>query len=337
MTNLSNTSDQNETPADSKNITRREFLKSAVTTSALAGATIAVGTVFRNRHPVPVQKIAPTIPTFDVPNTDGLFGVARGDNAHVITRNALDAIGGIGRFIAKGDNVLIKVNCAFARPSWVAATTSPEVTSEIVTLCYQAGASEVRIADNPISDPKSCFDRSGLSEAITKVGGRVMWPDPSHFRRVHVNDGHIGYWEIFYEPIRWCDKLIGLPTVKTHNLCGASLAMKNWYGFLGGSRNRFHQQIHPVIAELGAFVTPTLVVLDGTRMLVRNGPTGGSADDVRPGRTVAASTDQVAIDAFGAEMLGLDRSDLKFIKLAESAGVGQADYRQLSGFKEVSA
>jgi len=321
---------------DEVKLSRRNFLARVVKTSAVAGVTIAAGRYFQDRNPVPPQEAMPTVSPFDVPGTESVFAVARGKNPYALTREAIDAVGGMKRFIKEGDKVLIKVNCAFARPAWMGATTSPEVTSEVIRLCREAGASAVRVTDNPISDPKSCFLKSGLGSVVEKAGGRVFLPRRSHFRRVHVNDGSIGTWEVFYEPLKWCDKLIGIPTVKTHNLCGASLTMKNWYGFFGGSRARFHQDIHRVVAELAEFITPTLVVLDGTRLLVKNGPTGGSAQDVEPGDTVAASTDQVGLDCLGAELLGLERGELEFIDLAEGKGLGKADYRTLPGFREIA-
>jgi uncharacterized protein (DUF362 family) len=314
-------------------ISRRDFLKSA----AMAGITIAGGSYFVNRNPVPRKANLLKVRSYGVANSAGLFAVAKGENPSLVVRRAVDGVGGIGKFVTKGDKVLIKVNCAFARPSWAGATTSPEVTGEIVKLCYEAGAAAVRVTDNPISDPKSCFLKSGLSKAVTDAGGEIILPNPSDFRVVEVSKGVIGPWEVYHEPLRWCDKLIGVPTVKTHNLCGASLGMKNWYGFIGGSRSRFHQDIHHVITELAQFITPTLVILDGTRMLTRNGPTGGSAQDVVVGNTVVASTDQVAVDAFGVEMLGLDKNTVHYIQLAEEKGLGKSDYRKLPGFKEVQS
>lgn len=317
-------------------ISRREFFSKLVTASAAAGVTLGAGAYFLNRHVIPAGKAAGPVRPFRVPGTEGVFAVARGADGRAITRRAVELAGGMGRFVGRGEKVLIKVNCAFARSPWVGATSSPEVVREVVRLCYEAGAGEVAVTDYPVSDARTSFTRAELFEPVEQAGGRVWLPAPSDFRPVRVNDGTIGTWEMFDEPLRWCDKLIGVPTVKSHNLSLASLAMKNWYGFFGGSRSRFHQQIHPVIVELGRFITPTLVVLDGTRKLMRNGPTGGSADDVVPGETVAVSTDQVAIDAFGAEMLELKPADVPFIPLAQQREVGTMDYRALPRFVEAA-
>jgi uncharacterized protein (DUF362 family) len=317
------------------NISRRDFLKRLLGSSTAAGLTLAGGAYFYNRHPLPAQAKPLVVRRFDLPETAGRFAVAKNDNVDALVRRAVKGVGGMEAFVKKGEKVLIKVNCAFARPAWMGATTSPEVTAEVVKLCLEAGASRVRVTDNSISDAKSCFMKSGIWDAVKQAGGEVVLPQPSDFRMVRVSEGVIGVWETYYSPLGWCDKLIGIPVVKTHNLSGASLAMKNWYGFIGGSRSRFHQNIHQVIAELGAFIRPTLVVLDGSRLLMHNGPTGGSASDVVPGNTIVASTDQVAADSFGVELLSLSRNDVKYITLAESMKLGMADYRSLPGYKEV--
>jgi uncharacterized protein (DUF362 family) len=316
-------------------ISRRDFLKRSAGAAITAGASVAGGLYFWNRNPVPHKPATMEVRRFDVAGTEGRFAVAKNDNIIKLVRRAVEGVGGIEGFIQKGDKVLIKVNGAFARPAWMGATTSPEVTAEVVKLCLEAGASSVRVTDNPISDAKSCFLKSGIEEAVKQAGGEVVLPRPADFEMVKVSEGVIGVWETFYRPLAWCDKLIGIPAVKTHNLCGASLTMKNWYGFMGGSRSRFHQDIHNVIAELGAFIRPTLIVLDGSRLLIRNGPTGGSASDVVPGNTIVATTDQVAADSFGVELLGLERSVVSYIQIAESMGLGKADYRALAGYREV--
>jgi len=321
--------------ADPHVCSRRAFFAGLLKTCALAGVTVGGGLYFSRRPGAGRRRNGFRVPSFVVPGTEDAFAVARGSRAGAVTRAAVAAAGGIQRFVRPGDKVLIKVNAAFARPPWMGATTSPEVCAEVVRLCLAAGA-DVRVTDNPISDTERCFELSGIREAVTRAGGEVFLPRPEDFARLRVNDGVIGTWSVFFAPLQWCTRLIGIPAVKTHNLSGATLAMKNWYGFMGGSRSRFHQDIHTVIAELGAFLRPSLVVLDGTRLLIDNGPTGGSVSDVAPGNTVAVSTDQVAIDALGADLLGIRPEDVGFIRLAEARGLGSADYRSFSAYREVS-
>ena len=107
------------------------------------------------------------------------------------------------------------------------------------------------------------------------------------------------------------------------------MAIKNWYGLLGGKRNDLHQDINNTIKELSLLVSPTLVILDGTTAMMHNGPTGGSLDDLKATNTMIVSTDQVAADAFGATLLGIAPGDLPYIAKAAAAGAGSADWESL--------
>jgi hypothetical protein len=107
-------------------------------------------------------------------------------------------------------------------------------------------------------------------------------------------------WPVF-TPFLEADKIINLPIAKHHVLTGATLGMKNWYGILGGQRNRLHQQIHQSLADLANFMLPTLTLMDCYRILLRNGPTGGNLEDVALKKTMVAGTDPVAIDAYVAK------------------------------------
>jgi len=125
------------------------------------------------------------------------------------------------------------------------------------------------------------------------------------------------------------DKLIGIAPVKDHHRSGASMAMKNWYGLLGGRRNIFHQDINTIIAELAMMVKPTLVILDGTEVMMTNGPTGGSVSDLRRADTLIASCDMVAADSYGCSLLNFRPSDLPYLAKAEKAGAGTTNYELL--------
>ena len=319
-----------------QSIERRMFMKRAGGAAGFAIGTAAVGTFFHNRNLVPSVESAAIVPSYSVPGTEGMMTIAEGTDPALAVRAALKELGGIQRFVKAGDRVLIKPNCAFDRPAHLGATTSPEVTAEVVRQCISAGA-EVRVIDNPINNPEGCFVKSGLMDAVGLAGGEVWLPSASLFGKVKVGTLRIPEWEALYRPLDWADKLIGIPTVKSHNLSGATLTMKNWYGLLGGPRNRLHQAINEVIADLAQFIAPTLVVLDGSRLLVSNGPTGGSPADVKPGNVIAAGTDQVALDCFGVRLLGLNPSDVAYLGMAAGLGLGTMSEENLKLFKKVRA
>jgi uncharacterized protein (DUF362 family) len=258
------------------------------------------------------------------------MSIVRGAERSQSLQLALKAIGGIEAFVRKGDRVVLKVNAAFASPPMLSATTHPVLVSELVEHCYRAGAASVVVTDNPINDPASCFALTGIGQAARGSGASVILPEERFFRSVTVKDARlIRDWPVLLGPLAGATKLIGLAPVKDHHRSGASMVMKNWYGLLGGGRNMFHQDIHTIISELAAMVRPTLVVLDGTTVMMTNGPTGGSLADLKETRTLIVGNDQVAVDAFGATLLDKTAADLPFIAKAEAMGAGTADYRIL--------
>ncbi len=278
---------------------------------------------------LPASEVPP-FPDFSVSGTEGRIRLVREKDRVRALDLALAAMGGVETFIRKNDRVLLKVNAAFASPSILSATTHPLLVEAMTRLSFQAGAREVIVTDNPINDPVSCFSLTGIGKAAEDSGARVVLPRQALFRPLSVPGARlIRNWPVLSEPLRGIDKVIGLTPVKDHHRSGASMTLKNWYGLLGGRRNLFHQEIHDIIAELAMMIRPTLVILDGTTTMVSNGPTGGSLSDLKVTHTLIVSTDPVAADACGAELLGKTAQDLPYIGKAEAAGAGRADYRKL--------
>jgi len=268
-----------------------------------------------------------------------VMGIARGADVEKAVRASIDAIGGIGRFVQSGDVVVIKPNVAFERAAVLGATTNPDVLKALIYLVREAGAKEIRVADNPIESPESCFLRSGIRQAAVDAGARVYLPTPAAFETLNVPGAKwIENWPFFWNPFRGADKVIGVAPVKDHNLCGASMTTKNWYGLLGGRRNQFHQDIHGIIADLALMMRPTFVLLDGSRVLFRSGPTGGSLADVYEGNTIVASTDSLAADAFGwDDLLRRKGQELPgYFALAAAKGLGNPDWQSVAR-KEVTS
>lgn len=271
------------------------------------------------------------LPDFRVAKEVGKFDVGLGRNGmvEIMLRKALDAIGGITHYIKPGDVVLIKPNVAFDRSPNMGATTNPELIEKLIQLILvDCRAEEVRVADNPIESPADCFAKSGIRLATERTGGRVYLPDSNAFAVLNTPGATlIEQWPFFKRPFKGVNKVIGVAPVKDHNLCHASLGIKNWYGLLGGRRNQFHQDIHEIIADLSIMIRPTLTLLDGTHILMKNGPTGGDPSDVKDGNTIIAGVDPVAMDAWANEHL-LQRSELpEYLHKAEAKGSGSINYK----------
>ena len=320
-------------PAARDGMNRRRFMARL----AKAGVSLAAvgGVAWYFHDPAgPIAHSTEThgavLPNYSVPEAGRRMAIAHGADRAKTVAVALAALGGIDQFIKRGDKVMIKVNAAFASPPMLSATTNPDVVREVISLCLKAGAAEVRVTDNSINDPDSCFRLSGIAEATETAGGRLYLPRDSYFRPYTLEGGQlIQRWPVLSQPLQGVNKLIGIAPVKDHHRAGASMSMKNWYGLLGGRRNIFHQDVNTIVAELAQMVKPTLVILDGTTTMMTNGPTGGATSDLKPTNTMIVSTDQVAADAFGATLLGRSLADLPYIERAAAAGCGTVDYKSL--------
>lgn len=322
------------TESNDKKIQRRQFLarlgKAGVSIAAAGFISYELYDKQGPKAGVDTESLV-TLPDFSVPEKVGqTMSIIKGSDRVKGVDKAIELLGGIGRFVKQGETVAIKPNVAFASPPMLGATANPELVAEVVRLCYKAGAKQVIVTDNPINDPSSCFKLSGIGKATSQAGAKVILPKANLFRHTTLAGGKlIKNWPVFYGPFAKVDKLIGIAPVKHHQRAGASMSMKNWYGLLGGRRNVFHQDINTIIAELAMMVKPTLVILDGTEVMMTNGPTGGSANDLKRADTIIVSCDMVAADAYGCGLLDLKISDLPYLANARAAGAGTADYESL--------
>jgi len=257
------------------------------------------------------------------------LAVVQGESPAMITKEAMVALGGMKRFIAKGDKVLIKPNIGWDRTPELAACTNPEVIKTLVELCFEAGAKEVSVMDNSINQAQRCYARSRIADAARSAGAKTPFVNPYRLKKVPLRGEWLREWDVFTEFVE-TDKLINVPIAKHHSLSRLTLGFKNWLGAIGGPRNQLHQKINEGVVDLAAFFKPTLTVLDAYRILVRNGPQGGRLSDVKFQKTVVAGIDAVAVDAFGAGFFDLKPDDLPYLALGQKRGLGQMNLEMLT-------
>jgi uncharacterized protein (DUF362 family) len=246
-----------------------------------------------------------------------------------LTRKTFEAGGGISKFISKGDVVVVKPNISWARRPEMAASTNPTVMEAVVELCQEAGARKVRIADNTIHDARRCFALTGAGMVAKNTGADLIYPRSSLMRRMKLQGNRLDIWPVFV-PLVEADKVINLPVAKHHSLSVLTLGMKNWIGAVGGRRNKLHQDIHMTIVDLAQFFNPTVTLIDGIRIMTRNGPSGGSTSDVVQKNTLILSNDPVAADARAARLFGRKPEQIGFIKLGQKWGLGTYDFQKLT-------
>jgi uncharacterized protein (DUF362 family) len=254
-----------------------------------------------------------------------VLAVAEKGKPGELTRRALDALGGIGKFVRHGQTVVIKPNLAWQRQPEEAANTNPEVVGTLVKLCREAGASRVLVVEHTIDSPaRLVFEISGMQAAVDEAGGELV---SAHEERAYSEiaiPGEVLKREQVIREVLTADVFINVPIAKNHDATRLTLSMKNLMGIIY-NRQGWHlsSSLHRCIAEFAAAVRPDLVVMDANRIMLTRGPKG-------PGQTkdpqaVLASTDQVAVDAYTTRYFGLQPADVEFVMLAGKLGAGQAD------------
>ena len=248
-------------------ITRRQSLKRIAQVSAgVAGAVLGF------------SSLLPRTPARA--STGGkkflVEGIGTQENYEVmaLTRRVFEAAGGMGRFVSKGDVVVIKPNVSWARYPQMGATTNPEVIEAVVRLCLDAGAKKVRIVDHTIHDARRCFALTGVGAVAKKTGADLVFPRSSLMKEMKLHGNRLDVWPVFV-PLVEADKVLNVPVAKVHGLSTLTLGMKNWIGGVGGRRSALHQDIHQSIVDLAQFFNPTVSLLDATRIMTKNGPSGG--------------------------------------------------------------
>jgi uncharacterized protein (DUF362 family) len=306
-------------------ITRRESLKKIL---KISGGIAASGFLPLHFKTSDLAMAAQTKKNFLI---EGV-GQTKNYSIKFLTRKVFDAAGGIKKFISKGDVVVIKPNISWARAPHLAATTNPEVMQAVIELCQEAGAKKIRIADNTIHDARRCFAITGVGSVAKKTGADLIVPRDSLMREMNLHGHRLDVWPVF-TPIIEADKLINLPVAKDHGLSVLTLGLKNWIGAVGGRRSALHQDIHQTIVDLAQFFKPTITLIDATRIMINNGPSGGNESDVKTKNRLILSNDPVAADTKAASLFDLDPNKIGFIHLGNKWKLGTSDLTKLKQLK----
>jgi len=245
-----------------------------------------------------------------------------------LTEKAIEAVGGLKRFIGKGDVVWVKPNIGWDRTPDLSANTNPDVVATIVRLAFDAGAKNVIVGDTPCDLPPKAYASSGIPEAAKRVGAEVVLLDRTRFKETNIKGERIKSIPIF-PGIMEADLVSNVPVAKHHRLANATLCMKNYMGVIE-NRKLFHQDIPACLNDITRFMKPRITILDGMRVLMDHGPKGGNPADVKVKTTVAAGTDIVALDAFGAELLERKPTDIPSVVKGQEGGLGTMNYRSLA-------
>jgi len=297
-------------------MTRQEFLRAGITT----GAALFAGTLLSGVGPFTQWAEAAPANRLVIATTGSMDGKIQA---------IFQALGGIGRFVKRGSRVVLKPNVAWARTPAEAANTHPELVAAVVRLCLKAGARSVTVYENSCDNYHFAFERSGVQDAVIRAGGKMYAAhDGQFYRSERIPRGKVLRQAEIIGPALDADCLINMPIAKVHGGSILTLGLKNFMGLVR-DRSFWHStDLQQCIADCATRIRPHLTILDATRILLTNGPKGPG--EVRKAGIVAAGTDPIAVDSYGAALFGRRAYDIPHIREAARFGIGELDLRKVS-------
>jgi uncharacterized protein (DUF362 family) len=281
-------------------IRRREFLKKTALLAGIAGG----GAVLRKNGEAGEQNIG--------------IAVVEGENPAGQVREAIRLLGGIQRFVHRGDRVVLLPN---PQGTGRGVTTNPDMVAEVVRLCLDVGAASVSVS--------SCHNQgewhgTGVIEKVETSGGRMKYPSSdSDWATVSIPNGRVRKEVKVIRDALEADRLINMPIFKQHSYTRVTGCLKN---LMGTNHNNwsFHQgdlYLHKAIVDLASLFSPVLCLVDATTIVADGGPFG-------PGRVIQpkrvyAGTDMVGLDALCCELLDVNPREVLYLQLAHESGMGQ--------------
>ena len=303
-----------------KRLTRRQFIKGT--------AAVAISPFFYGSLAHAAEEVDLVIANKGTPSQ--------------LLQAAMVPLGGMGRFVKKGQRVVIKANIAWARTPDQACTNNPELFSALIRMCYETGAKRVAVWDHTCDNYQFTFSRSGLKEAAQKAGADIFSGHGRNvYKRVEVPKGKKLKTVEILKDVLEADVFINLPLPKQHFATELTLGLKNLIGIVWDMEQLHKIDLHQCIADINTIRKPDLVVMDAIRILTTNGPKGpGKTEDIGE---VIASTDIVAPDAYSATFFKHPKTgkpfkpeEIRFVKNAYELGLGEINLSKVR-VKRVSA
>ncbi len=304
----------------SESISRRSFIKS----SALLGASTilgsgTIGSVFAD---VKVDIAA-----------------VKGTDYFKNTIKAVEILGGMPKFVPKQSNVGLLINSPW---QYLGSYVNPEITLAVLRMCLDAGAKEIGVFKNLDT---SYWSRSALSGKFPDEVKAVRFFG-EEFVNVPIPHGRSLKKAEIAKGLLDCDVLINVPIAKNHNGVRFTGTMKNMMGATSRSTNRFFHAgsgakgsyddvefLSQCIADLNLLRKPDLCIFDGTQMITTNGPQGPGK--VTTPQKVFAGVDRVALDVYGANLLGIKGEEVRTTRMAYEFGLGKINLSSLQ-IQEIS-
>jgi uncharacterized protein (DUF362 family) len=279
---------------------RRDFLKT--------GAALGLAALTFDR-----LQAAMATNTVTVETAPDMVAVMGGEPAQLLER-ALKEMGGIGKFVKKGQNVVIKPNIGWDKRPDFAANTNPELVKALVEQCIKAGAGKVTVFDHTCDNWQRCYENSGVKKAAEAAGAIVVPAnDEVYYREVKLPNARILKSALIHQALLEADLWFNVPVLKHHSGAQMSIAMKNYMGIVW-DRPFFHaNNLQQCIADICTYPKkPALNIIDAYRCMRKNGPQGRSISDTSLLKTLIVSKDIVAADTAAVGLFNqVQKMDIK--------------------------
>lgn len=297
---------------------RRLFLKNTIALSAGAWSALNFGTA----RSVLAQQSAATLPD--------LVAVKNGE-PDVMFDQAIAQMGGISRFVKKGQVVIVKPNIGWNRGPETGANTHPLLVKRIVEQCVHAGAKKVYVFDNTVSWAWRAYKNSGI-EAAAKEAGATIAPanNEKYYQKIDIPQAKLLKTAKAHELFLEADTVINVPVLKHHGSTRLTVAMKNLMGVVWDRRWYHNHGLHQSIADFCLYRKPDLNIVDAYRITMDNGPSRGRPEDLVMKKSLLMSTDIVSVDAAAAKLFGIEPKQVKYIGFGANQGIGKMQLKDLN-------
>jgi len=296
---------------------RREFISKSVYAVGAGITFLSLEEAFGNMIPNPQAS-------YD------LIAVMGGEAVEMYEKGIAE-LGGIKTFVKAGQTVVVKPNIGWDRAPEFGANTNPQLVGKIVSDCIAAGAKEVFVFDNTCDNWRRSYATSGIEKAAKDAGAIVVTgSNEGNYKSVTIPRGKSLKAAKVHEKIVECDVFINVPVLKHHDGAQISLAMKNLMGIVWDRTFWHNNNLDQCIADMITYRKPDLNIIDGYRVMKRNGPKGVSVNDASLEKAQIISTDIVAADAAAARIFGAEPETIRHIKIAGDAGLGVMDLSRLN-------
>ena len=254
-----------------------------------------------------------------------------GGEPEVMYEKGIASLGGMKNFVKAGQSVVVKPNIGWDRAPEFGANTNPKLIGKIVADCKSAGAKEVFVFDNTCDNWRRAYATSGIEKAARDAGANVITGNvETNYKDITLPKAKSLKVAKVHEKILDCDVLINVPVLKHHDAAALSLAMKNLMGIVWDRQYWHNNNLNQCIADMITYRKPDLNIIDGYRVMKRNGPKGVSINDAALEKAQIISANIVAADAAACRIFGIEPEAVPYITIANAMGLGEMDLTKLN-------